>query len=124
MGRSVAVEKRVEGERPFWAFAGDRQLVAAVVRIEQARLARLSSGRGIGLNSRNRLLPRGGRRQIERPLAPASGKQERGSPHQDKCPSSMVRAVVPSHVKNPQCAGRTIQKLIRSGETCEALNFR
>src|SRR5579864_8272740 len=112
----VAVQKRIEGERPFWTPARGRQLVA-VVRIEQVRIGGLRGRVWIRLNGGRLLLrlTRGGRRQIQRPFTAATGKRQRSGTQQDESPA-IVRAVVTSHFKIPN-AGRTIQRLIGSGHT-------
>src|ERR1700722_10286586 len=122
--RLVAVQKRIESERPFGTFACGWQRAGAIVRIEQVRAIGFRGSRWIRLNGGRLLLRLTGcsRRQIERSLAPATGKRQRSGAQQDESPSSMVRAVVRSHVKIPN-AGRTIQRLVCSGETLKSAQF-
>jgi hypothetical protein len=118
----VAVQERIEGERPFWTPARSRQRTGGIVRIEQVRIGGLRRRVWIRLNGGRLLLQtRRCRRQIQRPLAATTGKCQRSRTHQDEGPA-IVRAIVTSHFKIPN-AGRTIQRLIGSGESYTALNF-
>src|ERR1700722_9072990 len=100
MASSVAVQQRIENERSLGASAGGRCRIGPIAWIEHARLARLV-GLGIDMRGGGRRLRRGGRRQIQRPLASAASERKHGSAQKDDGPSLRCWAVVAIHVKIP-----------------------
>src|ERR1700722_6341691 len=103
MAGSVAVQQRIENERSLGASAGGRRRIGPIAWVEHARFARLV-GLGIDMRGGGRRLRRGGRRQIQRPLASAASERKHGSAQKDDSPSLRCWAVVAIHVKIPNAA--------------------
>jgi hypothetical protein len=84
---ALVFQKRVENERPRWAFGRScRRRVGSVGRIEHARLAGLALRVDVGLRGGVRLLCRV-RRQVERAFSAAAAEREHGYSQQDHGPS-------------------------------------
>src|SRR4029078_3904620 len=99
MALSVAVEERVEYERPFVALGCRRRSVGAVARIEDAGLGGALRFR-IGGRPLRRCV-RGIRRQVEAALAAAAAERERGHAQQDDGPSRRCQPGVTGHDEIP-----------------------
>src|SRR6478736_1424436 len=112
MTRSVA-QQRVENKRFFGTFGRDWSRLGAIGRIVYAGLAGALSI-GIRRHSAGRI--HGVRRQIEAALAAAAAKRERHCTQNNDSPSRRGQAQIPIHDEIPN-AGRTIQRLVQSGET-------
>src|ERR1700743_1303957 len=103
MANSVALQRRTDNERSLGPSARGRRRIGAIAWIEHARFARLV-GLGIALHGGRRRLRRGGRRQIQRPLASTASEHKHGSAQKDDGPSRRCWAVVAIHVKIPNAA--------------------